>query len=231
VPLAEVIALAKARSVPVIVDMASEYDLKGPIGLGAAIAVYSAHKFLGGPTAGIVAGRTDLIRACHLQNRGIGRTMKVGKEGVLGTIAALEAWAKRDHSAVSARELAILAYWQAQLEGLPGLRLIRHPDWTGNPIDRLELTLRADASLFAWELADRLAMRDPSIQVRDDHVERGLVYLDPCNLKSGEEALVAAAICAELEAARSASDGRRLSVADWRARRRQELTSLSLTRR
>jgi D-glucosaminate-6-phosphate ammonia-lyase len=67
---------------------------------GADIVIYSAHKFLGGPTAGIVAGRKDLVRATFLQNIGIGRGMKVGKEGIVGTIAALAAWHKRDHDAI-----------------------------------------------------------------------------------------------------------------------------------
>ena len=97
-------AICRARGVPVIVDAASEYDLQGFLAAGADIVVYSAHKFLGGPTAGIVAGRKDLVRAAFLQNGGIGRGMKVGKESIAGTIAALEAWAQRDHAAVRARE-------------------------------------------------------------------------------------------------------------------------------
>ena len=48
--------------------LASEYDLRGFLASGADIAIYSAHKFLGGPTAGIVAGRKDLVRAAFLQN-------------------------------------------------------------------------------------------------------------------------------------------------------------------
>ena len=32
--------------------------------------------------------------------------MKVGKEGIAGAIAALEAWERRDHAAVRARETA-----------------------------------------------------------------------------------------------------------------------------
>ena len=102
--LAEFCAVCHARGVPVIVDAASEYDLKGFLSRGADIALYSGHKFLGGPTSGIVAGRKDLVRAAYLQNRGIGRGMKVGKESIAGVMAALEAWERRDHAGIRARE-------------------------------------------------------------------------------------------------------------------------------
>ncbi len=46
--------------VPAIVDAASEYDLKGFLQRGADVVIYSAQNFLGGPTAGLVAGRRDL---------------------------------------------------------------------------------------------------------------------------------------------------------------------------
>src|SRR6185503_14884046 len=84
------VATCHAAGVPVIVDMAAEYDLTGAFALGADLAIWSAHKVLGGPTAGIVAGRRDLVRAAWLQNRGIGRAMKVGKEGIAGAVAALD---------------------------------------------------------------------------------------------------------------------------------------------
>ena len=70
IPLAEFCRVCNAHGVPVVVDAASEYDLEGFLAVGAAIAVYSSHKFLGGPTAGIVAGRKDLVRAAFLQNWG-----------------------------------------------------------------------------------------------------------------------------------------------------------------
>jgi L-seryl-tRNA(Ser) seleniumtransferase len=112
IPLDEFADACHARGVPVIVDAASEYDLQGFLAQGADIALYSSHKFLGGPTAGIVAGRKDLVRAAFAQNGGIGRGMKVGKEGMVGTIAALEAWEKRDHALVRARETAYLELWR-----------------------------------------------------------------------------------------------------------------------
>lgn len=91
-PLDEFAAVCHEHGVPVIVDAASEYDLRGFLEAGADIVLYSSHKFLGGPTGGIVAGRKDLVRAAFIQNGGIGRGMKIGKESVLGTMAALEAW-------------------------------------------------------------------------------------------------------------------------------------------
>lgn len=215
--LATFAAACHAAGVPAIVDMAAEYDLTGPFAAGADLAIWSAQKFLGGPTAGIVAGRAGLVRAAYLQSRGIGRAMKVGKEGVAGAIAALDAWSRRDHAAARAREEAIVAGWLSALAGIPGLALRRLPDWTGNPIDRVELALGPDAPLHAWELADRLAAGNPSIRVRDDLIGTGLLHLDPATLTAEEAATVAAAIRAEIARARTEGDGRRLSWEDWRA--------------
>src|SRR5690606_15169489 len=108
-PLETFIGICRGRGVPVIVDAASEYDLCGFLAAGADIALYSGHKFLGGPTSGIVAGSEALVRAAYLQNRGIGRGMKIGKEGIYGLIAALAAWQARDHAAIRAAERETLA--------------------------------------------------------------------------------------------------------------------------
>src|SRR5579864_3410449 len=140
-PLAEFAEIAHARGVPVIVDAASEYDLTGFLAAGADLALYSAHKFLGGPTAGIVAGDKGLVRAAYLQNIGIGRGFKVGKEGIVGTIAALEAWERRDHAAVRARETQALHLWRDTLDGRPGVTAAIVPDPTDNPLERLQVAV------------------------------------------------------------------------------------------
>lgn len=216
-PLADFIDVCKKRGVPVIVDMASEYDLTGPVALGADLVIYSGHKFLGGPTAGIVAGRKDLVRAAYLQNRGIGRPMKVGKEGIAGAMAALEAWERRDHAAARQRELGHVRQWMEALAGVPGLRLEIHPDWTGNPIDRLKVTVvSSEAGLHAWELADRLSAGRPSIQVRDDLIEHGCFFLDPCNLTAEEATVVAHRIEEEVASAQRRSDGLAVSLSERR---------------
>jgi L-seryl-tRNA(Ser) seleniumtransferase len=78
------------------------------------------------------------------------------------------------------------------------------------------VTVGEEAGLFAWELANRLAGRDPSVRVRDDLIEQGYFFLDPCNLLSGEENIVVEAIVAEIEAAQRRGDGRRVSFAQHR---------------
>jgi D-glucosaminate-6-phosphate ammonia-lyase len=188
--------------VPVIVDAASEYDLIGFLARGGDIVIYSAHKFLGGPTAGIVAGREDLVRAAYLQNRGIGRGMKVGKEGVVGAIAALDAWERRDHAAARAREDGHLTLWHEGLAGLPGVTAVIEPDPTDNPLDRLRVTFDpAKCGLAAWDVADRLAAGDPPVIIRDHEAEHGFIYLDPCNLHDGEAQVVLDRLLAVLRGA------------------------------
>jgi D-glucosaminate-6-phosphate ammonia-lyase len=220
VPLPEFAAACRRRGVPVIVDAASEYDLRGFLAAGADVAVYSAHKFLGGPTAGIVAGRKDLVRAAYLQNRGIGRGMKVGKEGIAGTIAALEAWERRDHAAVRAAERARLDLWLAHLSGRPGVDVRIVPDPTGNPLERLRLAVDpVVARVTAWRLADRLAAGDPPVIVRDHEVEHGFFQLDPCTLGPGEAEVVAERIAAELDDALARGDPSDETPAERSARR------------
>jgi L-seryl-tRNA(Ser) seleniumtransferase len=221
-PLEEFSAICRAKGVPVIVDAASEYDLRGFLAKGADLVCYSAHKFLGGPTAGIIAGRKDLVRACYLQNAGIGRGMKVGKESILGTIAALEAWETRDHAGIRATERAALDLWRERFAAVAGLVPMIEPDPTDNPLDRLKLTvLPEQARITAWELADRLAAGDPPVIVRDHEVEHGFFYLDPCNLHPGEAPVVAERVVAEVQAAQ-ARGGSNLEPASARKQRRMQ---------
>jgi D-glucosaminate-6-phosphate ammonia-lyase len=202
IPLEEFCTVAQARGVPVIVDAASEYDLTGFLARGADVAIYSGHKFLGGPTSGIVAGRKDLVRAAYAQNIGIGRGMKVGKESILGAMAALDAWTRRDHAAVRRREREALDLWQAALAGRPGIRATIVPDPTHNPLDRLRVdVVPAEAHITAWAFADALASGDPPVIVRDHEIEQGWLQLDPCNLHPGQGQVVANRLIEELDRA------------------------------
>jgi len=203
--LPEFAAICHARGVPVIVDAAAEYDLRSFLAQGADIAIYSGHKFLGGPTSGVVAGRKDLIRAGYLQNRGIGRGMKVGKESIVGLIAALEAWEVRDHAGIKAQETAIIELWSKALTGHKGIDVHVAPDTTDNPVDRLELTVRPQSGYTAYGLVSALAASDPPIMVRGHQAEQGRFWLDPCNLHPGEAELVGKRIAELLTGERPAN--------------------------
>lgn len=204
-PLSLFCQIAHEHGVPVIVDAASEYDLQRFLRDGADLVVYSGHKFLGGPTSGIVAGKKSLVRYSWLQNRGIGRGMKVGKESICGTIAALQAWQTRDDQAIRERENQALEVWCHGLEGKTGIRVSREADPTGNPLERCKVAVDpASARISAWDLSHSLAAGKPSIIVRDHLAEKGYFYLDPCNLHEGQEHKVLARIVEELEAAQKA---------------------------
>jgi L-seryl-tRNA(Ser) seleniumtransferase len=206
IPLKVFCDVCHARGVPVIVDAASEYDLAGFLKDGADLALYSGHKFLGGPTSGIVAGSKERVRDTYLQNRGIGRGMKVGKEGIVGALAALQAWKSRDHAGIRARERRALDCWVEVLAGRPGVTATIVPDPTNNPLDRLKVAVDPQAAnITAWDLADRLAAGDPPVIVRDHEVEHGTFFLDPCNLHPDEEFTVARRLAEELETARKSN--------------------------
>ncbi|RUU11099.1 aminotransferase class V-fold PLP-dependent enzyme [Mesorhizobium sp. USDA-HM6] len=198
--LEEFCEICHAKGVPVIVDAASEYDLRSFLARGADIVVYSGHKFLSGPTSGIVTGRKDLVRAAYLQNRGVARAMKVGKESIAGTMAALEAWEKRDHAGIRRREEAALNLWKDALQGIPGIGAEIVPDPTANPLDRLQVFVRPESRFTAAGLASALAAGSPPVIVRNHEVERGHFFLDPCNLHPGEAEIVAERLRAVLTA-------------------------------
>ena len=100
----EQIEIGREAGVPVLVDMASDLPtgvgLTEFVGAGADLIVISGGKGIGGPqSSGILAGRADLIEAARLNgspNDAIGRSMKVGKEEIVGLVVALDRYVERD---------------------------------------------------------------------------------------------------------------------------------------
>lgn len=211
--LAQFTQICHQYKVPVIADMASEYDLRVVKNPGVDIAIYSVHKFIGGTTGGIYAAKTTkLARDGFVQNRGIGRPMKIGKEGIAGAIAAIEAWGKRDHKKDSAAQEKIIQLWQQELAKIGGLVVSELPDWTGNPIMRLKVVVAPkQAGLHAWEITQRLASQHPRIFVRDQFLEQQYFVMDPCNLTFAEAKEVAARISKIVAEAKRKQNGRKLS--------------------
>ena len=193
-PLAEFAQIAHAAGVPVIVDAASEYDLTGMLAAGADLALYSSHKFLGGPTGGIVAGRRDLVRAAFLQNGGIGRGMKVGKEGIAGDHrGAGSLGAARPCRRPRARDARRCSCGATRCRAGPASPPPSFPTrpttrstgcrWPSSPPPRT-------SPPGTWRTGSPPASRP--VIVRDHEIEHGYFQMDPCNLHPGEETIVAA---------------------------------------
>lgn len=220
IPFADFRRICHEKGVPVIVDLAAEYDMRGYIAAGADITVHSAHKFLLGATAGIVAGRKPLVRSAFLQNFGIARPMKVGKEGVAAALAALRAFAAEDRDAVRAAGREILDHWRGRLAGIPGICAEIDPDPTGNPFDRLRITVLPDAGFAAVDLVRLLETGTPSIRVRTHQLEHGSFVMDHRSMGAGERDIVAdRLIAAAAEARRSDRAAQASAVQAWKAER------------
>ncbi len=179
-PLEDFAACAKTAGIPVIVDAAPEWDLRKFLGAGADLVIYSAHKQLGSLTGGIVAGRKDLVRAAYMQERGIGRAMKVGKEGVAGVIAALEIYSRFDTQRERTRLDAINRIALERLPKTSGLTVFPAADATDRGFDTVRIVVdRERAGMTAAELARALEAGDPTIKVQDYYLDRGEFDLNP----------------------------------------------------
>src|SRR5258705_6082052 len=95
--------IAKKKNIPVLVDAAAEMLTIPCVHLqaGATLVGYSGGKCIRGPQcAGLILGRKDLVKAAWVlsaPHHGHGRTMKIGKEEMLGLLAAVEMRMQRDH--------------------------------------------------------------------------------------------------------------------------------------
>jgi L-seryl-tRNA(Ser) seleniumtransferase len=179
IALAPFIAACHAAGVPVIVDAAAEYGWRGMLAAGADLVLFSAQKAIGGPTAGIIAGRRSLVHACHAQGRGIGRPMKAGKEAIVGALAALDRWSSLDENDRRAQVEGRAAALAARLQGLNGIEASVVPDETGNPFSRVVLTIDpARSGVTAFGLAKALADGRPGIIVRSLYADRGILQID-----------------------------------------------------
>lgn len=191
VKLPEVVKLAHEFGVPVIVDgAAQDQRLRELIDCGADVVLTSAHKYLSLTTGGIVAGRRKLVEAVYLQNRGIGRAMKAGKEAIIGAMAALQFRERQDMQAWTAEQNRKVALMLDRLANIAGLSLSVDPDPNGCPFSRARLTLDPDrCGHSAASLRNALADADPTIVMRAHHVDEGFVNIDVIEMTDAEIAL------------------------------------------
>jgi L-seryl-tRNA(Ser) seleniumtransferase len=116
----ELAALARTRNIPLMEDLGSGalFDLrtigiKGEPGVldsllaGADVVSYSGDKLLGGPQAGMLSGRSDLI--ARMRANSLFRALRVDKLTYAALEATLLAYVKHDHDAIPALRMMHLS--------------------------------------------------------------------------------------------------------------------------
>ena len=209
-PLETVIRMAHAADVPVIVDAAAQ--LPPPDNLwrfgdaGADVTLFSGGKALCGPaSSGLALGRATFVdrlaaNAAPLQR--LGRPMKVGKEDIVGLLAAVEWYLAQDHEAVAARYEAMvqrIVQWGTDRHDVEIRRLPFGE--AGQPTPRAWITLVNGTPASRDTLLAGLRATSPRVDLLADD-DAGF-FVAPETLVSGEEDVVLARLDAELEAMRT----------------------------
>lgn len=145
----EVAKAARQHGVPMIVDAAAE-NLTIPnihLAHGATMVAYSGGKVLRGPQcAGLLLGPKDLLQAAWLNSaphHAFGRSLKVGKEEIMGMLTAVECWVKRDHEAE-------WKLWQSWLDAI-GAQVTRIPGVTTSLRQPEDLSNHAPQLVIQWD--------------------------------------------------------------------------------
>lgn len=160
-PNEEVYRIAKQKNVPTLVDAAPEVLTIPNVHLqaGATMVCYSGGKQLRGPQcSGLLLGRKDLVRAAWVHSaphHGFSRSMKVGKEEIMGLLAAVEVWARQDHT----------TRWQGLLDKL-------------DVIAKRMATIPGVATQVRETSAEQLSNRSPSLSVSWDPAALGITGSD-----------------------------------------------------
>ncbi len=164
--------VCRAEGVPVIVDAASQLDPRPYLAAGGDLVLVSGQKSLEGLTAGVIAGRMDLVQACMYQLHGIGRPMKPGKEGVVSAIVSLERWMSRDaDDEHKSRVAERTERARMRLDGLAGL--------TARTAGKQVIVVvdPETAGLTAHQISVALTLQSPAIETWSQFAEFGELRL------------------------------------------------------
>ncbi|MGH2353416.1 MAG: aminotransferase class V-fold PLP-dependent enzyme [Chloroflexota bacterium] len=174
IQLDEVIEMAHAHGVPVLVDASNTLPppehLHRFVDLGADLVAFSGGKGLRGPQgSGILTGRADLIHAARLQSapvQGIGRPLKVSKEEIVGLLTALEIWVRRDHDADlrdAKRRTDLVVDAVNELAGVRAEH--RFPDHIGRPYPTAFLHLDPATGFTGAQVIEAMLAGDPAVAI------------------------------------------------------------------
>lgn len=204
--LREISEISKPLGIPILVDAAAE-GLENPnphIQQGADLVAYSGGKYLRGPQcAGLLLGRKDLVMASRMNtgpHHGFGRGFKVGREEIMGMLAAVETWFKIDLKEQNKMWTAWLEYIYKHLEPIPDLKMaIRQPQGRSNPspnlsiewdMNKIPLT-GEDVEQILWEGNPRIAVSGAGSFLPFPPNTRPNISINSSQLEAGEEKAIA----------------------------------------
>lgn len=170
----EWIETGKRRGVPTFNDAASDATPKERLFQyqkeGFDLVAFSGGKAIRGPqSSGFLMGRKNLIAAAvpgFNPFAGIGRNMKVGKEELIGLLAALERYLKADHDAEMRELESRVTALRDGLANIPGLTTERYMPPIANHVPHVLVNWQESA--FPYKTGDvtkRLRDGEPSIAV------------------------------------------------------------------
>ncbi|TNV19598.1 DgaE family pyridoxal phosphate-dependent ammonia lyase [Buttiauxella sp. B2] len=174
----QAVVVARKHNLPLIVDAAAEEDLQCYYRAGAELVIYSGAKAIEGPTSGLVIGKEQYVEWVKLQTGGIGRAMKVGKEGILGLTCAIEHYltAAKESGAQMAEKMAPFITSLNTLDGVSA-RVVW--DAAGRDIARSEIKFdEAIIGISTGELVSALKQGEYAIYFRGYKANEGIIEAD-----------------------------------------------------
>lgn len=174
----EAAAVAREHNVPLIVDAAAEEDLTCYYNMGADLVIYSGAKAIEGPTSGLVLGKQQYVEWVKLQSGGIGRAMKVGKEGILGLTQAIESYLTLEKT-TGQQMVERMTPFIDSLNTLTGISAKTVWDSAGRDIARAEITFdEAVLGRSTYDIVQALKTGDIAIYFRGYKANEGKIEVD-----------------------------------------------------
>ncbi len=198
----KIAALAKPQNIPLLVDAAAE-DLTVPnvhLERGATVVAYSGGKALCGPQcAGLLLGSKAILMSAwqaSSPHHGTGRDNKVGKEEMLGMLAAVEDWVTRDHEEKMRIWHTYLDNISRKITGIKGIKTeIREPEGLNNRSPVLVVSWDPEQlNITGPDVAEELATTKPRIAVHSGFSEKdGTTSINICagQMQPGNDKIVA----------------------------------------
>ncbi|EPF20494.1 putative pyridoxal phosphate-dependent enzyme [Cedecea davisae DSM 4568] len=174
----QAVVVARKHNLPLIVDAAAEEDLACYYRAGADLVIYSGAKAIEGPTSGLVIGKEQYVEWVKLQTGGIGRAMKVGKEGILGLTCAIEHYLSAAKES-GAEMVAKMTPFIENLNTINGVTARVVWDSAGRDIARSEIKFdEATVGISTGELVGALKQGEYAIYFRGYKANEGIIEAD-----------------------------------------------------